>query len=524
MATKWSAQQKAIFEWFRSGVARVVSTVAAIVGGSSVEPAGSTLPVKNLVVRARAGTGKTTTILAAIDQAPESSILVCAFGKEIEQELSRRLRNPRAVAKTLHSVGFGVVRAAWRGVRVDAGRGFRLAGQAWAQVMRRPVDSAPDPVVAAVAKLAGFAKNAAPLVDDVSTLVDLSYRCGAVVEGAWAEDYPVERVAEMALVALEMAAERDGTCDFDDMVWLPVRHGWGRPTYDLVVVDEAQDMNAAQLALALAVTRGRMCVVGDDRQGIYAFRGADTGSIDRLKAELQAAELPLTVTYRCPQTVVAAAQALVPDYVAAPEAPVGSVSTIAESTMLAQVQPGDFILSRVNAPLGRICLALLREGRPARIKGRDIAKGLVALVRRQKASDLAVLISKLDAWRDRESAKVNPRLPSAQNRLDMIADQVDTIVALSDGLADVAELVARIEEMFTDSTPGAAVMLSSVHRAKGLESERVYVLQSTLYCNGKRVNDEERNIHYVAITRAKSQLFMVLPDDKMPKTGQGAAA
>jgi superfamily I DNA/RNA helicase len=89
----------------------------------------------------------------------------------------------------------------------------------------------------------------------------------------------------------------------------------------------------------------------------------------------------------------------------------------------------------------------------------------------------------------------------------MIADQVATLDALSDGLAETAELEARIGELFTERGP--AIMCSTVHRAKGLEAERVFVLTDTLYCNGKRQNEEESNIHYVALTRAKSTLVLV---------------
>jgi superfamily I DNA/RNA helicase len=60
---------------------------------------------------------------------------------------------------------------------------------------------------------------------------------------------------------------------------------------------------------------------------------------------------------------------------------------------------------------------------------------------------------------------------------------------------------------------GPAIVCSSVHKAKGLEARRVFVLTETLYCQGKRINQEERNIHYVAITRAKEVLVLVEKDN-----------
>lgn len=489
-----SPEQEAIFNWFAHGEG-------------------------NLVVRARAGTGKTTTILRAIRSARETTgILLCAFNKRIAEELNRKLTHGGAVAKTLHSVGFDLIRRNWSNIRVDDDRKFRLARKAWAAMKRhegdrRPeytlMDQAPDQVIGAVVKLASLAKNTNVRAtrDD---LIELATAYGIQPDNGWADEVDTETLAALAEFAVSEAMDRDGTIDFDDMVALPVYHGWGRPIYTLTVVDEAQDMNATQLALALSVTKGRVVVVGDDRQAIYGFRGADSNAIDRLRAELHATELPLTTTYRCPRAVVALAAQIVPDYTAAPSAPEGTVRSIAEGVMLATVQPADFILSRTNAPLARIALALLRSGKPARIEGRDLSKSLLSLVKRMKCETIPEFTGKLATWAERESAKVMSLRASEQAkqaRLDMIADQVATLDALSDGLAEVAELTARIEELFSERGP--SIVCSTIHRAKGLEAEHVYLLTDTLYCNGKRLTDEERNIHYVGLTRSKDTLYLV---------------
>lgn len=493
---QWSAQQEAIFDHFHHGG-----------------------PV-NLVVRARAGTGKTTTIIEAIRRANEThDILLCAFNKRIAEEMNRKLQHGGAVARTLHAVGFDFVRRNWSKVRVDDDRKFRLARRAWAEDARRKGDRrpmhtledlAPDPVIGAIVKLAALGKNAAPHAS-VSDLADLAIGYAIQPENGWADEVSTDDLATLAHTAMRMATERDGTLDFDDMIFLPVFHRWARPSYNLIVVDEAQDMNAAQLELALACARGRIVVVGDDRQAIYGFRGADSNALTRLREELHAIELPLTITYRCPKNVVAVAQAIVPDYTAAPSAPDGTVAAATETQMMRQATPGDFILSRTNGPLARIALALLRDGKRARIEGRDIAKTLTSLVRRMKAETIPDLMTALDRWGQREADKLRGRKgnPAAmQARLDYVADMVATVDALADGLADVAELNARIEELFSE-THGPAIVCSTVHKAKGLEADRVFVLAETLYCGGHRITEEERNIHYVAVTRAKDTLVMV---------------
>ena len=482
-----SEQQQAIFGWFEKESG-------------------------NLVVRARAGTGKTTTILEAITHAPESNILLAAFNKRIAEELNARLTNPKAQAKTLHAVGFALVKENWKGVRVDSNRAFRLARTAVAQATRRSESAVPDPLVTATVKLAGLAKNAAPF-GTVSDIEALAISHSITPENGFADEVSATDLATWAHAALLAATHRDGTIDFDDMVFLPVFHKWGHRVYDLVVIDEAQDMNATQLALAQSVAKGRIAVVGDDAQAIYGFRGADSNAIDRLKSELKAVELPLNTTYRCPKSVVAEAVALVPDFRAAETAPDGEVVKGTEARMFNEAQAGDFILSRVNAPLGRIALRFLRNGQRVRIEGREIGKGLVALVKRMKADTIPALIANLEAWQTRETAKLaaSSHKQAAQTRIEFIADQVETIEALSDGLAEVTELVARIEALF-EGNQGPAIVCSSVHKAKGLEADRVWLLASTLYCNGKRQSQEERNIHYVAVTRAKKSLVLVQKD------------
>jgi DNA helicase-2/ATP-dependent DNA helicase PcrA len=379
---------------------------------------------------------------------------------------------------------------------------------------RRPeytlMDLAPDPIIGAVVKLAALAKNAAPFAT-AEELEDIAVAHGIQPENGWADEVSSRELALLASSAMHMATERDGTLDFDDMIFLPVYHGWARPTYSLIVVDEAQDMNASQLTLAIACAKGRIVVVGDDRQAIYGFRGADSNALDRLRAELHASELPLTTTYRCPRHVVALAAQIVPDYTAAPTAPDGRVLRFTERQMMESAVPSDFILSRTNAPLARIALALLRSGKRARIEGRDLSRTLLALVKRMKCDTVPALMAKLSTWAEREREKIMATRASdaaKTSRLDMISDQVATIDALSDGLAETAELTARIEELFADQH-GPSIVCSTVHKAKGLEAERVFVLTDTLYCNGKRRDTEEENIHYVALTRAKDTLILV---------------
>src|SRR5690606_32961420 len=206
---------------------------------------------------------------------------------------------------------------------------------------------------------------------------------------AYSLDVPTESAERNSFIrkvlnVLERSRKDTARVDFDDMIWMPVVLGLKLNRYDRVFIDETQDLNAAQIELALGACKdgGRICAVGDDRQAIYAFRGADSQAIPNIVARLQAKELYLSVTYRCALSIVKQAQNYVPDLQAASNAAEGVVTFADNDHMMREVRPGDFILSRTNAPLVRTCLQLIRERRPATIQGRDIGAGLIALIKK----------------------------------------------------------------------------------------------------------------------------------------------
>jgi superfamily I DNA/RNA helicase len=502
MERNWSPQQQEIFKWFE----------------------GKTYSKLNLVIRARAGTGKTTTVLEGANRAPECSIIMCAFNKSVATELQTRITNPNAEAKTLHSLGFSYVRRFWSNVRIVNGQ-ERVNGHAKQIVETWAAEnngSAPDEMIKMVAKLATKGKEMAPMATDWSELMDLADEFDCVPDEEWeAYGWVVQRVCFFALKVMELACVKDGTIDFADMLFVPLRNRWVRGKYALVIVDEAQDMNASQIMLAQqSVTRcGRIAVVGDDRQAIYGFRGADSGSIDRLKKELGAVELGLTITYRCPKKVVELAQRLVPDYTAADSAPEGELLGYNEEQMMQAVRPGDFVLSRKNAPLAHICLGILKTGTRAMIQGREIGQGLIALVNKWKVTSMPQFLSRLAKWEEKETARAMAADRNVDAKVERIQDQADLLRVLAEGLSGVAELKARITSLFEDNGQ-PSVRCSSIHRAKGLEAETVYVLTDTFGMKSFSKTQppaavvaaramEESNLRYVAYTRAKSRLVKV---------------
>jgi DNA helicase-2/ATP-dependent DNA helicase PcrA len=463
-AREWSAQQRAIF-----------AAVASEQG--------------HLQIVARAGTGKTTTIIEALSHVPRGQrVLLCAFNKSIADELTSRA--PRGVkVSTLHGLGFGAVLRRWPSISKtpDKTRDRRLMERALeGRGLRR--DLAPE-----LAKVASLCK--ARLDTDEASIL-------RALRSAEVTLAPKDHAACVAAIvdAVALATECDGTISFDDMVFVPAALGWSCGTYDLVFVDETQDMSAAQLQLARSALApgGRMVLVGDDRQAIYGWRGADVGGMARMREELEANTLPLSITYRCGQRIALLAAQLVPDFQAAPSNPAG---TIRRGTV-DEAREGDAVLSRINAPLVRLALEAIRAGKRARIQGRDIGAGLRAHAQSFGEFDVRALL---------RSAKIRLEASLADladteegEEIERLQDQFATLTALCEDARTINDVLARIERLFSDDGPG--LIFSSTHRAKGLEWNRVFLLADT-YRPSASIEGE--NLWYVAVTRARHELVLV---------------
>ncbi|MCC6557281.1 MAG: UvrD-helicase domain-containing protein [Polyangiaceae bacterium] len=463
--TSWSRYQQAIFQ--------------DVAGGTG-----------HTVVLARAGSGKTTTLVEALRHVPRKErVLMMAFNKSIERELKKQAPQGAEV-RTFHGYGFALLGRAFGGVDVDENKVPALIEKTLGHVSLEQRRALQRGVSLAKNTLAKTAKDVERLIDDFELDVPRGEEGG---------------FAALVMELLDACAENPRVVDYDDMVWLPLRLGLRpRSQFGRIFVDETQDLNRAQVLLALRACspEGRICAVGDDRQAIYSWRGADPEMIPRLIDKLRARVLPLSVSYRCARAIIALAQEIVPDIEAAPGAEKGDVRTVSEAELRRAVQPGDFVLGRVNAPLVGLCLSLLAEGRPATIMGRDIGTSLASLVRRSGTETTAELDAWLTEWAQSEATRLllkgkDPSIPR---------DKAECVRRIAEGTRTTADVIGKIDALFNDTDDKKRIVLSSTHKAKGLERDRAWVLKDT-YRRGLAV--EEDNLWYVAVTRAKRELRLV---------------
>lgn len=300
-----------------------------------------------------------------------------------------------------------------------------------------------------------------------------------------------------------------------------------------ILVHNCQDLNRCQQALALRSGR-RLVLCGDPKQAIYGFAGADAESMPRMIKTLTETErgcvvLPLTVTRRCGKAIVAEAKKIVPDFDAFETNGEGVIRSMAyndkdgrpsASTYDSAVQDGDFLLCRVNAPLVSQCFRFIKAGRKANIQGRDIGKGLISTIKKVAPKEdgpeaIVELLTGLEAWYVGECKKENAKRNPSEAKLIALQDRYDCLQVFCEDAKTVAEVVEKIERIFTDDKQGKGIRLSSIHRAKGLEASRVFLLEP----KGSEVphpmarspwqREQEMNLRYVAITRAIEELVYV---------------
>ncbi len=130
-----------------------------------------------------------------------------------------------------------------------------------------------------------------------------------------------EAVSRVYSLYQEKLRESDGL-DFDDLLMLTVKlfeqHqdvlGYYQGVFHHILIDEYQDTNHAQYRLVRLLTalRKNLCVVGDDDQSIYRFRGADISNILNFEKDYPAAKvIKLEQNYRSTQNILGAAGAVV---------------------------------------------------------------------------------------------------------------------------------------------------------------------------------------------------------------------
>ena len=448
---------------------------------------------------AYAGTGKTSTLAESARKRPDARILYLVYNRDMAREARQRFP-ANAVCRTAHALAWhamghpsNLTRRPLRGDDVADALGFpamvnwghqRLssgqAGVAVLETIRRFWRSA-DPGIQT-----GHAWYGPLELTDVVTvsLIENARRLWGLMQDGCV---PIEHDAYLKHYQLALADGRRAA-----------------PDVDLVFFDEAQDANPVLQAIIASIRGAARVFVGDPYQQIYAWQGA-VNALDRIEGE----EFALTISHRFGPLVAEYATHLLSFHSRAPGDPVRSSGVVKTRLgVFRDNDPMDAILCRTRAGVLEQAIRQQVQGRGVYVVGgpdalsvylRDLAMIALGCTERVRHRDLIGI----ETWAE------------ALNLAEQNHDQ-----ELAAGTRLVEEFGARaildaLEALRSeDSARPGDIAISTVHRAKGREWDRVALADDLcgpadlLDARGRGLeNDEEIDIAYVAATRAKKLLL-----------------
>lgn len=453
---------------------------------------------KSLMVKALAGSAKTTTLVHAAQALPHRDILALAFNAKIKEELEAKLP-PGCTTKTLNGLGHG----AWakytnRKLFVDTKKMNELI-----RVKDLPWEMNN---VIAHAKLNGLVPNGTP---GKGFTADTEETWAFFMHSEEIEPNPFLIMTCRKVLQESIQEAFKGHIDFNDQIYMPICFGGFWPTPATVLVDEAQDLSPLNHEMLKKCAKKQLVVVGDPHQAIYAWRGADCNSMETLKNHFDLEEKHLTICFRCSKEVVKTAQRYAPEMQPFSGAKDGHVEFLKQWNLQDLPSKITFIC-RNNAPLIKCALRVALQGKRVTFIGDQRVKvKLTNLLKKvgHAHDSIEVLRAKLAEWYEDKMA--NEKLP---NRIrEMYHDNFTALIYVFEMSTSYTDVIRNIDLLF--AYKNADYIFSTGHGSKGLEWPTVCFLEPGLIPSNFAVTPEqlqqEENLAYVITTRSQDKLFYI---------------
>lgn len=470
----------------------------------------------NIAIAASAGSAKTTTIVEAATRYskkfPYKSILFNAFNNSIVEELKKRLPDS-ITCSTIHSLGMqSLIKHYKTSMKVNDYKSFVFADKV-IEGMRFKRNQK-DVYKYTLMEIVNLMRMT--LVDvEESAIEELCNRFDITITNGEIDDSI--KLLNHLNEYNESISKNQNYIDFTDMVYIPaIEENIWLKQYDIIFTDEAQDCNKVQqLFIEKSLKKnGRLVSVGDRKQAIYGFAGSDVNSFDYFKNRPNTISLPLTVCYRCAKSIVRNAQQVNNEIEVYEKQEEGVV----RKGTVEEITKNDLVICRNTRPLVALYFQLLESDKKSYIKGRDVENGLIALY--NKVKDLDKYEAKIELTRrlefiEDELAKKKVKKPREHVKYINFREKVRIIEIISNKVQYMFEVEKLIHELFKDRVD--AIQLSTIHKAKGREADRVFYIESF---NGERLIpskyatqpwelEQENNILFVALSRAKKELVYI---------------
>lgn len=283
-----------------------------------------------------------------------------------------------------------------------------------------------------------------------------------------------------------------GAIDYNDQLYMPTLFGGSFKKYPYIILDETQDFSPINIAMLCEYAdRGsRIMAVGDTWQSIYAFRGADQESMRKVRERFNCTVADLSVSFRCPSEIVKH-QTRNPKLTWSRE---GGRVTGLNSLHLNDLPDDAVVICRNNAPLFNLALRLLANKRGVSVTGTDIGAKIVNIMNKLGPDNMKQeqVLDKIEEWR---ADKLAVQSTTA-------SDTADCMRVFASFGKTLSEATGYAEYLFKQR---GAITLTTGHKAKGLEWEKVYHLDPHLIRTDKE--DQEKNLSYVVTTRSANELY-----------------
>ena len=535
-------------------------------------------PQSNMLVNALAGSGKSTTA-CMLSEHSKTSDLYIAFNASVVEEFKKKIKNPKTKVMTMHSLAYSIMLYNVEQESKDSGEkpkgfGSQRSKRTVSLDNFKPHKILDEEITKRYGRYIEFAKrvflkdnyvnlyNLCRLtLTDMSSNKDVSRLINDHVLFLYYGDegYSAPDISEITstLKILDTKSkqqfETQGVIDFTDMLWITFNKlkydNWEVPYWALytnIYCDEVQDFSNIQLNFLKFIkrTKGRYVFIGDFHQAIYNFAGANAqafNQIPKMFAPVETFDLP--ICYRCAKSHLSRVNR---EYgipiLPCDNAPMGFVKTIDKNKISEYAKAGDMVISRKNKWIAEVVLDLARNGTPIFIEDKE----MVEAIKRQILSSKCTSVGTLEKFLQKVISNYNKKLfeivsknaregGHEEEHLEAVAEansKIDNTSFLLEILksylenhasSDSVSKFSNFIDKLLNTTPSPnCVRLCSIHKAKGLEATNVFVLNEAKinydFRNSKEQNIQEKNLSYIATTRAKEGLYLVKEPAKTSTT------
>ena len=535
-------------------------------------------PQSNMLVNALAGSGKSTTA-CMLSEHSKTSDLYIAFNASVVEEFKKKIKNPKTKVMTMHSLAYSIMLYNVEQESKDSGEkpkgfGSQRSKRTVSLDNFKPHKILDEEITKRYGRYIEFAKrvflkdnyvnlyNLCRLtLTDMSSNKDVSRLINDHVLFLYYGDegYSAPDISEITstLKILDTKSkqqfETQGVIDFTDMLWITFNKlkydNWEVPYWALytnIYCDEVQDFSNIQLNFLKFIkrTKGRYVFIGDFHQAIYNFAGANAqafNQIPKMFAPVETFDLP--ICYRCAKSHLSRVNR---EYgipiLPCDNAPMGFVKTIDKNKISEYTKAGDMVISRKNKWIAEVVLDLARNGTPIFIEDKE----MVEAIKRQILSSKCTSVGTLEKFLQKVISNYNKKLfeivsknvregGHEKERLEAVAetnskiDNTSFLLEILEGYLEnhsssdsVSKFSNFIDKLLNTTPSPNCVRLCSIHKAKGLEATNVFVLNEAKinydFRNSKEQNIQEKNLSYIATTRAKEGLYLVKEPSKTTTT------